>query len=83
MKNSNDTIGNRTHDLPTRSAVPQPTVLPHAPEGTIFPLNVRKCYLSGTSGYILNKTSVTASNLSFPHLALLPSYQVPLVRIKG
>jgi len=26
MKNSNDTIGNRTRDLPTCSAVPQPTV---------------------------------------------------------
>jgi hypothetical protein len=25
MKNSNDTIGNRTRDLPTRSAAPQPT----------------------------------------------------------
>jgi hypothetical protein len=25
MKNSNDTIGNRTRDLPACSAVPQPT----------------------------------------------------------
>jgi hypothetical protein len=25
MKNSNDIIGNRTHDLPACSAVPQPT----------------------------------------------------------
>jgi len=31
MKNSNDTIGNRTRDLPTCSAVPQPTALPRAP----------------------------------------------------
>jgi hypothetical protein len=31
MKNSNDTIGNRTRDLPTCSAVPQLTVLPRAP----------------------------------------------------
>jgi len=31
MKNSNDTIGNRTRDLPTCTAVPQPTSLPHAP----------------------------------------------------
>ena len=30
MKNSNDTIGNRTRDLPTCSAVPQPTALPRA-----------------------------------------------------
>ena len=28
MKNSNDTIGNRTRDLPTCSEVPQPTAPP-------------------------------------------------------
>ena len=31
MKNSSDTIGNRTRDLPTCSAVPQPTALRRAP----------------------------------------------------
>ena len=31
MKNSNDTIGNRTRDLPTCSAVSQPTALPRVP----------------------------------------------------
>ena len=31
MKKSNDTIGNRTRDLPACSAVPQPTALPRAP----------------------------------------------------
>jgi hypothetical protein len=31
MKISNDTIGNRTRELPTCSAVPQPTALPRAP----------------------------------------------------
>ena len=31
MKNSSDTIGNRTRDLPTGSAVPQPTAPPRAP----------------------------------------------------
>ena len=30
-KNSNSTIGNRTRDLPTCSAVPQPVTLPRAP----------------------------------------------------
>jgi len=30
MKNSNYIIGNRTHDLPTCSAVPQPTAPPAA-----------------------------------------------------
>ena len=30
MKNTNDTIGNRTRDLPVCSAVPQPTRCAHA-----------------------------------------------------
>jgi hypothetical protein len=34
MKNANDTIGNRTRDLPTYSAVPQPTAPPRAPDIT-------------------------------------------------
>ena len=32
MKNFNDTIGNRTRELPTCSAVPQPNVPPRTPE---------------------------------------------------
>jgi len=32
MKNSNDTIGNRTRNLPACSAVAQPTAPPHTPE---------------------------------------------------
>ena len=31
MKNSNDTTGNRTRDLPACSSVPQPTAAPRAP----------------------------------------------------
>jgi len=31
MKNSNDTIGYRTRNLPACSAVPQPTAPPRAP----------------------------------------------------
>jgi hypothetical protein len=31
MKNSNDTIENRTRDLPASSAVPEKTALLHAP----------------------------------------------------
>ena len=31
LKNSNDNIGNRTHNLPARSAVPQLTAPPRAP----------------------------------------------------
>ena len=32
MKNSNDTVGNRTRDLPACSAVPQPTAPPRGPQ---------------------------------------------------
>ena len=35
MKNCNDTIGNRTRDLPACSAVPQPTAPPRAPTPTV------------------------------------------------
>ena len=35
MKNSNDTIGNQTRDLPTCSAVSQPTAPPRAPIGYV------------------------------------------------
>ena len=35
MKNSSDTIGNRTRDLPTCSAVPQPTAPPRAPSHNV------------------------------------------------
>ena len=35
MKNSNDTIGNRTRDLPTFSAVLQPTAPPRTPKDNI------------------------------------------------
>ena len=40
-KNSNDTIGNRTHDLPACSVVPQPTAPPRAP---MLPYTKRKYY---------------------------------------
>jgi hypothetical protein len=36
MKNSSDTIGNQTRDLPTCSAVPQPNALPRAPNMYVY-----------------------------------------------
>jgi hypothetical protein len=33
-KKHNNHIGNKTHDLPASSIVPQPTTLPHDPEET-------------------------------------------------
>jgi len=40
MKNSNDIIGNQTHNLAACSAVPQPNVPLHAPEQMVQALNV-------------------------------------------
>jgi len=58
MKNSNDTIGNRTRDLPTCSAVPQPTAPPRALQDVKWGDNIktdfknktgwRPLYLSGS-----------------------------------
>jgi len=36
MKNSNETNGNRTRDLPVCSAMPQQTVPPHTPHNKAF-----------------------------------------------
>jgi hypothetical protein len=45
MKNSNDTIGNQTRDLPVCSVVPQPPAPPHAPHGMD---NVKKEWIVGS-----------------------------------
>ena len=44
MKNSNDTIRIRTRDLPTCSAVPQPTVPQHAPHMGIVSVKIMYGY---------------------------------------
>jgi hypothetical protein len=41
MKNSSDTIGNQTHDLPACSAVPQPTA-PQMKTAILGPRKARK-----------------------------------------
>ena len=51
MKHSNDTIGNRTRDLPAYSAVPQPTVLPRAP---FYPKDGVLNFLQKVVTYLLN-----------------------------
>ena len=48
MENSDDTIGNRTRDLPACSAVPQPTAPPGAP--TIFQYKIIQCALRSHCG---------------------------------
>jgi hypothetical protein len=63
MKNSNDTIGNRTHELPACSAVPQPTVPPRAPS-----LYSKESKLRNTLGrMVLERT---------PYIDVLTSFKV-------
>jgi len=53
MKNSNGKIGNRTRDLPTCSAMPQPTALPCAPAlrfGLLSALSDSFCLLFSVVG---------------------------------
>jgi hypothetical protein len=38
MKNTSDTIGNRTRDFPACNAMPQPTALPRAPSKSNKPV---------------------------------------------
>jgi len=40
MRNSSDTIGNRTRDLPTCSAVPQPIAPPRAPRWSVVMIQI-------------------------------------------
>jgi hypothetical protein len=49
MKNSSDTIRNRTHDLPVCSAVPQPTAPPHAPTKPTRCINFSNLFLEWNS----------------------------------
>jgi len=56
MKNSSDTIGNRTRDLPAYSAVPQPNASPRAPRKqctSSIPYTVFMCVLIGNVTYLL------------------------------
>ena len=55
MKHSNDTIGNRTRDLPACSAVPQPTVPVRAP------VNIR--YLLQFQSELYHNTQLHGSKL--------------------
>jgi len=53
MKNSNDTIGNRTRDLPARSAVPQPAVPARTPRYYVGRNLISINLFSKTFNYIL------------------------------
>ena len=42
VKNSSDTIGNRTRDVPACSAVPQPTAPPRAPLSSLVAYKIKE-----------------------------------------
>jgi hypothetical protein len=46
LKNSNDTVGNRTRDLPTCGAVPQPTAPPRTPRETCIYFILKRILLN-------------------------------------
>ena len=55
MKNSNDNTGNRSRDLPTCSAVPQPTAPPRTPsDNTVQTLS---SYVTVTTACPVKKTN--------------------------
>jgi hypothetical protein len=74
MKNSNETIGNRTRDLPACSAVPQPTAPPRAPKkgmGNIIQHNTSLwivCIICWFVLIICNKRGVQHINVQYLRL---------------
>ena len=50
MKNSNDGIGNRTHDPPTCSAVPQPTAPPRTPSTARYKITLYTVFIFVSQG---------------------------------
>ena len=68
MKNSNDTIGNRTRDLTVCSAVPQPTALPRAPSkenGLDVNADNAKCLVMSRDQNARRSHSIEIDNSSF------------------
>jgi len=57
MKIFNDTIGNRTRDLPVCSAVPQPTAPPRAPNRNEY----QEYFLRGKDGRCVGLTTLPPS----------------------
>jgi hypothetical protein len=49
VKNSSDTIGNRTRDVPACSAVPQPNVPPRASLSSLVAYKIKDKYHSNSS----------------------------------
>ena len=72
MKNSNDTIENRTHDLPACSSVPQPTVPPCALALLIVLAVISDRYKNGrlwneSRGFIFGRTGIFVFRVTVPY----------------
>ena len=74
----NDTIGNRTHDLPACSAVPQPTALPCATQRSKYPaimISILVVHWPGSSVGIATRYGLDGPGIEsqwgrdFPHLS--------------
>ena len=66
MKNSNGTIGNRTRDLPTCSAVPQPTAPPRTQPNSMYVIIIILCAsIDKTEMYNRNRLQVPATERQF------------------
>ena len=79
LKNSTDTIGNRTRELPTCSAVPQPTAPPRTP----YDLSVLGKLRMGSLNTVMAMESKRGKNTG---PTLLPkntlTFQIFYVRVK-
>jgi hypothetical protein len=63
MKNSNETFGNQTHDLPTCRAVPQPTAPAHTPyTKEIHSIKASSCQQKMANGK-LKRNTITFTNV--------------------
>jgi len=79
MKNSSDTIENRTRDLPTCSAMPQPTALPRAPNKYMYSLKYRERFQIYLAGYenachFSLEINFLGNNLAVIELCSLPTF---------
>ena len=65
MKNSNDTIGNRTRDLPACSAVPQPSVEQHKRTNKCVSFILLSCFNRAFEYYDLNASKLIEKQISY------------------
>ena len=78
MKNSNDTIGNRSRDLPACSTVPQPTAPPRASRRFHSNTNYHKS--TTCNGTVITQDPRQHQMVNFTHMTVTKS---PALRLQG